>query len=289
MKVKIMKPGFFPAPFWLIPLLSLGAFTLGFGAAYQQDKRRVLEEGELARLHLLYTLEMKDDMGLIDWSKSLEGFGDVRAFQVVVNGKVAAEGGNRNRLPSSLGNGITYFFPAQWGFGWTQGKDAPNPAAFSLVCQTWPGPLLWGLFSLGVCLLPALAVAGLNRKALRGIPTAAMPLPSEPVGSPSPATPEPSYPEEQAVLLFDEKFTILKISERAARLLQKEPSALLQKHLLDLDPDPSLLNAFERAEEVRLAHPFANRPGLLAVLKPGAGGNLLILESSFPAEPLQKR
>ncbi len=280
-----MKPRLFPAPFWLIPLLSLGAFVLGFGAAYRQDKSRVLEEGELARLHLLYTLEMKDDMGLIDWSKSLEGFDDVRAFRVVVNGKIAAEGGNRNRLPS-LGPGITYFFPAQWGFSRAQGKGTPNPAEFSLVCQTRPGPLFWGLFSLGACLLPALAVAWWNRKPAQGIPPAAAAVPAEPVGAPTPSTPpEPFFPEEQAVLLFDEKFTIRNITERAARLLQKERSTLLQKHLLDLDPDPSLLNALEKAEEVRLSHPFANRPGLGAVLKPGAGGNLLILESTFPVAP----
>ena len=279
-------------------LLSTLAFLLGFGIAYQQDAAYVANFGKLAWLHLSYAEELKDDMAVIDWSKNLEKLDAVKAFQVRLNSKSIAEGGNANFLPAVAPDGVAYRFPSDWSFRTASGKDNASPLEFLLLLHSSPGPFLWGLFTFLACfaggcalglLAPSKPAETLKVKATPdGKPGHAKPdalLPTQPLAGPAGNPLDKNTP----YLFIDRNYVIREVSPEAAVFLQKKPEDLLNGHLLDLSPDSGLIQAFEKAVEAKIPKSFPDFPDVVVNLKPDPNGCRLILESATGSKPPKKR
>jgi hypothetical protein len=266
----------------LFPLL---AFALAFELAYQQDKIRVAETGQLAWFHFLYAEELKDDMAVIDWSKNTGNLSGLRAFQVKVNSKVVAEGGNRDFLTDSTAEVIRYHFPSGWTYHVTSKSGSQDLNEFTLEINTWPGPFLWGLLFLAGSFLSGCLLA-FQTKNSKSSPSIIVPAPAsrkEWTGqslASSSAVPEPdkNLPQGESFLLIDKNYMIKQASAGAAELLGENLDALMNRHLLDLMPDPLFIQAMEKAEEIKLSKPFPERPHLSVFLKPHSQGCLVFLE-----------
>jgi len=257
------------------------AFGIAFLIAYQQDQKYVVESSRLALSHLVYALQLKDDMAVIDWSHDMERSEFLLVFQASSNSKVVAEGGNRNFLPDRSIAGVSYDFPNQWSFKWESPKGAQPPKELVIQYSTSPGPFLWGLLGFFLCLLAGAAgrmsASGTSEKnPILIVPTqktnAKVPTSTKPVLSFS-ADPKNS-------LFLDKNFVIQQITPEAAELFQKKPADLLFCHLLDLTPDPRFMQSIEQAEETLFPNPFLSYPHISAQLKATPVGMILQLEKT---------
>lgn len=283
-----MKAPLPPRALFLLLVLSFACSFSAFFLGYHQDSARVSSLGQLAWAHLSYAEELKDDMGVIDWSKNLEKLDAVRAFQVVLGSKVLAEGGNRNSLPTQAAPGVAYLFPSDWSFQRTASQGSLAPMEFTLLLHLGPGPFLWGLFAFFLSWVIGYGTAlGVSPAAMPSkVPTAYEPHSPTPVLQPfqhrgtSPGLSD----QKGAVLFIDKNYVIQQASHEAAAQLQKNAKGLLGGHLLDLTPDPVLIQAFERGVETKILKPFPDNPDISATLKPQAEGYLLVLESLRPPQ-----
>ena len=298
-----MKPGFHPsrAALGLSLLFSILAFGLGFELSYRQDCAQVAEIGLLSWAHFSYAAELKDDMAVIDWSKNLEKLEAVRAFQVNVDSKTVAEGGNQNYLSQGFPEGVSYLFPSGWSFRLVSEPKSGPKRDFTLVYQSHPGPFWWGLCLFLSCLLTGLspAILPVFFPSTDPIPSSTHPQKENVSGKsrgspPNPATsavrPVHAPSNGQSAYLFvDKHYVIQQASREAESLLQKSSDILLNRHLLDLLPDPDLIHAMERAADCKIPTPFPDYPQLSVLLKNDPQGFFLILEkediSSRPKKP----
>lgn len=278
---------------WLpVLLLSAAAFCSAWSLSYYQDQTRVTELGNLAWRHFLYALELKDDMETIDWSKNLESLENVRAFQLKVNSKVIAEGGNRSYLPTEAPSGTSFSLVSNWEFRTASQKDPQNPVEFLLVYHAWPGSLIWGLFAFTACFVSGISVQFLvSRPSLKEPLEDSNPHSAQARPFIKSTRPVASIPlqDEDPFILIDNNYLIQKVTQKAHELLKGEPALAPNGHLLDLSPDPLLIQAIERAEEGRLLKPFPAHPHLSVSLKPDPNGCLLLLESKNLSDTSQKR
>jgi hypothetical protein len=266
-------------------LFSALAFALAFGLAYRQDKIRVAETGQLAWFHFLYAEELKDDMAVIDWSKNTGNLSGLRAFQVKVNSKVVAEGGNRDFLTDPTMEGVLYHFPSGWTYHAISRSYPQDIKEFILEMNTWPGPLLWGLLFLAASFLSGCLLA-LQTKNSKSPPSIKVPAPASRnewagpslAGSSAVPAPDKNLTKGEPFLLIDHNYVIKQVSAGAAELLGENLDALMDRHLLDLMPDPLFIQAIEKAEEIKLSNPFPARPHLSVFLKPHNHGCLVFLE-----------
>lgn len=273
---------------------SILAFCFGFGISYRQDRNEVIEIGQLAWDHLIYALELKDDMAVIDWSKNLEKLDHLLSFQVKVGSKDIAEGGNRNFLSPEIPEGVSYIFPSNWRFRIVLDKSAQDSKEFILVYHSWPGSMIWGLLVFSVCMAVGLAVGifSVNKASLKSPKT--KPIRDEPqaVNKPSGLSIQPTYAQiknNTPSFFIDKNYIIQQANPDAAVFLQTSSDHLLNNHLLDLDPDPYLIQAIEKAIETRVKIPFPKYPNISLLLKPDPNGSLLILERNDTLESPKKR
>ena len=285
-------PPFNRCQFIALLLFSTLSFALGFSLSYQQDGNQVGEIGRLASAHLSYAEELKDDMAVIDWSKNLEKLNGLRSFQVKVNSKVTAEGGNQDFLAHPVAEGIGYEFPSTWSYRATSNADPQNVKEFILIYNLWPGPFLLGLFYFGGAFLGGAIVMALQTKNSKIIRPKVSIVPSQnnftvslktPTSSADPL-PAPVIPIEtpnngKPFLLVDNALIILEASTQAAELLGANLNLLSKIHLIDLKPHPLLVQAVENAEEGKFLNPFAEHPHLIAFVKRDIKGCLIFLES----------
>lgn len=281
----------------LVPslLLAIPAFFLGFGLAYHQDEIQALNVGNLAWLHLSYAEELKDDMAIIDWSKNLEKLDGLRAFEVISGSKIIAEGGNRNYLPSAVPEGAAYLFPGDWTLRMVSEKPPAPSLEFTLVLHPWPGPLFLGGIFFGICLASGCALGWFSIKASLK-PISMKTFPDEIAQSATPAvlmgnrgpgkSTAASLKKNTAYLFIDKDYVIRQVSPEAAAFLKKNSEELLNAHLLDLTPNPDLIQAFEKAGEATISKPFLDHSDLLAHLKPENDGCIVVLERTSGPQPL---
>ena len=236
-------------------VVALAASLSAFVIAYRQGIVLAAQTAALSRFHLHYALSLQDDMGVIDWAKSLEKQEPVLAFQARVNGKVIAEGGNRNYLPVSPREGIQYVFPATWLYYGREPLSAPGSGGFEeliLVCRDATGAFPLALVVLFACTLTALLIraAGAAKDAVP--PPAVIPPALE--KNPQPSSPPPSPLEgefadpDRAFLFLDKQFIIRKASPRAVLLMDRPLENLQDAHLLDtthLDIEAAVARALE--------------------------------------------
>lgn len=233
----------------------------------------------MAWAHLHYALELKDDMAVIDWSKNLEKMDSVLAFKATVDSRSIAEGGNRNLLPTGNTMGPTYRFPTDWVFVIGGAAGSASPKELTVIFRFGPGPPGWGFLMGGMALLAG--ILGLFMMPA-GIPERLSPTTDPKPSKPLPKknlNPVPSKMDTQKPYLFlDKNYVIQQTTPEAAKLFQKTIESLLNSHLLDLEPNPALMSAIERSEEVHLESAFASQPKLSVSIKTDPNGTLLFLE-----------
>ena len=271
----------------LLPTLAFGA---GFGLAIQMGQEHTREVGGMAGSHLDYALELKDDIAVIDWAKDMQKADKVLAFRAVAGSKVVAEGGNRNLLAGTFPMGTSYLFPDQFLYHETSDRNLQNPRELFLCYRASPGPLFWALFGGLASLLTGLWGWRGQSQGPRTTPSPAASPPSIPALKPAKL---PSIflrsKQDEPYLLLDKNFVILQASPEAAQLLGKGSTDLSQSHLLDLAPDPILMQAIEKAEEAHLPLPFPATPAVSLTVKPGPEGTFLLLRIPDRPKPPQNQ
>jgi hypothetical protein len=269
---------------WIIVLtLSLTSGALGFCLSYQEDQTRFYEMNWVAESHLIYALQLKDDMALIDWSKDLEKLPSVLTFQARSGSKVVADGGNKDMCPLVSSNGLSFDFPYRWTIHSMLNKESATPTDLTIVFQDFHGPLLWA-----ICLFAVCFATGLILIKLKAVPKVNLPVPAPSV----PAIP-PSSVAQPVVLKVDEKsltlvldadYMICQVTPLAAKALDKPMSDLLGSHFLDLSPDPSMMKMISEAKETKFLKPFPSHPYLSALIRPVPEGTVLVLKSGEESE-----
>ena len=275
--------------FGLLGILSLISFAAGFGAAFRSDAARTQELGQLAWNHLLYAVEVKDDMAVIDWSKTLGKSENLLAFRAAQNSKTLAEGGNQDFL-NKVDLTLAFALPDRFYVAFSSNKPSSNTLTLLMAYRANPGPFFWGLTAAGIsfvsCILMALVLSRPIRPQadqLEAVPGRQVPF-SPPKSSRSAHT--HSSASDQAFLFLDKGFVIRQVNRQAAGFFGKESNDLLNAHLFDLVPEPELMRAIEDGLEIKNLKPFRKIPHLMVTLKPEAEGTLLILEpGEGPTDP----
>jgi hypothetical protein len=278
--------------FFFLSILSFFAFGAGFTISYQQDQIHVLELGQIIESHLNYALEMKDDMAMIDWSKNLEKLNHILAYRAFVNSKVAVEGGNRNLISGDIVEGISYKFPSDWVF--RQAFHGTPQASQEMVFyyHSPTGPFRWGFLNFIVCYLTGGLVWFFAPKGKIAVPNPGSKIEkkkNQPIQTLDvKPTPINSPPGSKPFLFLDKNYVIQQISYEAAQILNKEFSTLDKRHFVELQPDPKLMAAIDKAEAGKFSNPFLDHSDLTVSVKPELNGTILFFEPSEKVEPLQK-
>jgi hypothetical protein len=275
------------APILAICLIFFLSFVTGYYLAYQQSAGRAREEAQLSLAHLFYVLQLKDDMGLIDWSKSLEKDDDFLAYDVRLNGISKESGGNKTILPQNPVPGLVFQFPSQWNFHWTPQNKSYDAL---LVFEAKPLPWLWGLaFSFCSSFGYILFIPGLRRPSPKNESKASLQSLAKEVNAP------PSNAHLGNTSMADVNhslFPFLVISQDQ-EILQSSPSlsgvfGFFQPGatiFFDLEPSHELTEHIKQGLGGRVENAFKKAPGQGATVKPIEVGMLLVLEPSPPASP----
>jgi hypothetical protein len=263
-------------------VLPPGLFVLAFALAYRQNAEQMAQTAQLASAHLRYARELKDDMGLMDWSKSLEKLDSVLAFRVTAGPKVLAQGGNQDLFPANLPEGLRFVPPSTWNFRQVSSEDPQNPEEFALVLRTRPSPLLWGLLAmLGGWLTGGLAYWGArDRRVEARTDEFAKPKTAGPSSFPSGASSGPealSAYRDKPFLFLDNTWKIQRVSPPAAKLLGKKESELKGRHFLDLAPKPEVMNLLEQKRSCKVTQPFLGHSSLDSDLEVLPEGFIFVL------------
>jgi hypothetical protein len=265
---------------WIVLLtVALAASILGFTLSYQDEQTRFSEMGSLAELHLIYALQLKDDMALIDWSKGLEKLRSVLTFQARVDSKLVAEGGNQLMCPSVSVDGLSFHFPYQWMVHYSFHKDSATSGDLTVVFQDFRGPLFWGIFLFAVTLTTGwifIRWAVLQKSNQPSIASITAPkVKTEKMAKPM----VPVMNKKSFTLALDHDYMISEVTPLAAQALNRQTTDLVGIHFLDLSPDPSVMKAIAEAKETKLLKPFPSHPHLSAFIRPVSEGTVLILET----------
>jgi len=272
-------------------LLSFAVSSAVFTVSYRQDHARALESTRMVWGHLLYAVRLRDDMAIIDWAKDLEQFESIRYFQAMDGSKTIAEGGNREYLSSRPVQMIQYQFPSRWILHLESHREGLQNWTLDLVYGTFPGPFYGalGAFVWGVVLV--LIPLGFMGRGPAPVPDPIVTFPHGPASQRIPELkpgPNTAWDPNRPSLFLDRNYVIQHVTPSAADLFLKTPIELQNGHLIDLSPEPHLLAAIEKGEEVQLLHPFAPTPGLTVFLKPDHNGILLIFQTSSSSETMEK-
>lgn len=274
---------------WLLaPALIL--FALVFWFTLQLDLRNDSAVAQALKNHLLYSLRSKDDMGTIDWGKALDSTSWVKAFSVSKDGSPIVMGGNQQIIPAQGPGGSRFEIPNSILYETEFSVDGASKFHFVFISEPLLDP--WKSAGLSSLLFLFLGSFFMLRK-----PT----IYPQPVSSPTPKDQKSispltrdlrPKPEKQFQglppngLLVDPQFKILRFGNKTPELLGLSGENLSNGHLLDLLPDPSLLQAFEKPEKQKLFGAFPKAPGLSIDLEPTQEGFLLTLESiNHPQSP----
>jgi len=264
---------------WIVLLtLSLAAGALGFYLSYQDEHTRFSEMSLVAESHLIYALQLKDDMALIDWSKGLEKLPSVLAFQSHSGSKVLAEGGNNEMCPLVSADGLCFDFPYRWIVHSTFNKESAMPTDLTIVFQDFRGPLSWSIFLLafnlatGFILIRLKVISKTNQPSSPGI----FPIVKNAEVS---QTVFLKIDEKSITLALDANYMISQVTPLAAKALERPVSDLIGNHFLDLLPDPSVMTVIAEAKETRLLKPFPSHPHLSVLIRPVPEGTVLVLET----------
>ncbi len=269
---------------WIIVItLALAAGALGFYLSYQEEQTRFSEISAVAESHLIYALQLKDDMALIDWSKDIEKLPSILTFQALSGSKVVAEGGNQTLCPIVSSDGLSFDFPYRWTFHSTFNKESGTLANLTMVFQDFRGPLLWA-----GCLFWVSFATGLILILLKIMPKTNSPAPD----SDTPTiqtkvvvkTSVLKVDDKSSTLALDADYVISQVTPLAAKALDRQISDLVGSHFLDLSPDPSVMSVIEEAKETEFLKPFPSHPHISALIHPMPEGTLLVLKTGNNAE-----
>jgi len=234
---------------------------------------------------LAYILQVKDDMALIDWSKTLEKTDDCLACDIREGGQSKLSVGNKAFLPSGLNQGQSFQFPSQWSFGW---KSPNTPYEALLVFEAKPIPWVWGLaFGMGSSLFYFGLRFYFQRFIGKEITSSALPetrmeFPSHALvrtGPSAVSAPDTRHP----FLLVSKEPEILESSNSINSIFPFfQPGSTI---LFDLEPSPELLDLIQEGKMGRVENAFKKAPGQGATVKSSESGIFLVLEPSVEALP----
>jgi hypothetical protein len=271
---------------WTILLtVALAASVLGFSLSYQDEQTRFSQMSLLAEAHLIYALQLKDDMALIDWSKSLENLPSVLAFQAHSGSTVVAEGGNKEMCPVVSGDSFSFDFPYRWIVHSTFNKDSVTPADLTMVFQDFHGPLLWSLYFFLVSFVSGFLLLRL-KVAPKAIQSSSVQIVPTVKNTEAARTFVSMIDEKNPTLALDADYMISQATPLAAKALDRSMSDLVGSHFLDLLPDPSVMKVIAEAKETSLLKPFPSHPHLSVLIRPLPEGTILILQNENRAESL---
>lgn len=264
---------------WIIVLtLSLSAGALGFYLSYQDEQTRFSEMSSVAESHLIYALQLKDDMALIDWSKSLEKLPSVLTFQAHSGSKVIVAGGNEQMCPVVSSDGLSFDFPYRWTVRSTFNKELGTPTDLIIVFQDFHGPLLWA-----GCLFLVSFATGLILIRLKVMPKINLSAPHSAVPAFQTEVVAKSFilevDDKSSTLALDADYMICQVTPLAAKALDLQISDLVGSHFLDLSPDPFLMKVIAEAKETEFLKPFPSHPHLSASIHPLPEGTLLVFKN----------
>ncbi len=269
---------------WIALLtLSLAPGLLGFYLSYQDEQTRFSEMCSVAESHLIYALQLKDDMALIDWSKRLEKLPSVLAFQAHSGSKIIAMGGNQEMCPIVSNNGLSFDVPYRWIVHSTFNKENAVSSDLTMVFQDSHGPFLWASFLFLVSFLTGvtLSLLKVTPKTEQTTEVSSTSL----VETSKTAPPMiPGMDEKSLTLALDADYMICHISPLAAKELNRSVSDLVGNHFLDLLPDPSLMRLIAEAKEIKFLKAFPSSPHLSASIRPVPDGTILVLKNEQGSE-----
>jgi hypothetical protein len=269
---------------WIIVLtLSLAAGALGFYLSYQEEQTRFSEMSVIAESHLIYALQLKDDMALIDWSKDLEKLPSVLTFQALLGSKVVAEGGNQTMCPVLSTDGLFFDFPYRWTVHSTFNTESGTSINLIVVFQDFHGPLLWACY-----LFLASFATGLILISLKVVPKTNSSAPDLEASTIQTKVVVKNsildVDDKSSTLALDTDYVISQVTPLAAKALDRQISDLVGSHFLDLSPDPSVMKVIAEAKETEFLKPFPSHPHLSAFIRPLPEGTLLILKTDDKLE-----
>jgi hypothetical protein len=267
-------------------------FALVFWFTLELDLRHDSALAQAVKSHLLYSLRAKDDMGTIDWGKALESTPGVKAFSVSKDGSPIVVGGNQQIIPAQSSDGSRFKAPSSILYETAFSIEGTGKFRFVVISEPLLDP--WksaGLSSLLFLLLGSFFL--LRKQKVDPQPTSNPITKEQKEKSRVPEDLRP-VPENRSQglptngLLLDPQFKILRFGPKTPALLGLSAENLSNGHLLDLLPDPSLLQAFEKAEKQKILGAFPKAPRLSIALEPTQEGFLLTLETISDSQTPKK-
>lgn len=261
----------------LLPMAAL--FGLVFWRILLLDLEHSSRLGQGLTDHLSYALRLKDDMGSIDWGKSLEADPRIKVFAVTKDGAGILSGGNLRMVPGAGPAGVRFQFPDSIVYETDLVTEGGSKVHFVFLSEPLLDP--WKAAGLSALWVPIFGFFFLSwRPRTRG------PVPensSDKVKAPvkvktQDPTPSPNEDLPPGGLSIDPHFKVLQWGSRVPELLGRPAQELASGHLLDLFPDPTLLQAIENKEKQKIFEAFMKTPGLMATVEPTPEGFLLVLK-----------
>ena len=255
-------------------LLGALAIFLNFYLGFEAGRAQSLQVFQLAESKLLYTLSQKDDLELIDWGRSMAAQIPGLCLLATLDGQKVMVLGNPGTLPNRPIPGLHFQWPNLWLFHDLRNPEELSKAPFDLT-MSLPTSGLWPGIALNLALL-LLAGLLILPSSISPDPAPASPLPALP-SKPNPA-PHPDSDPALSLLWIDRGYLIRSSSTQAQALLGEKAKDLLGRHLLDLSPQPRLLEILASGQKGEIEDAFLPPLRLRAKVSPQSEGWNLILE-----------
>jgi hypothetical protein len=272
---------------WIIGIPALfSGFALFYGL-YQSSARSAAQTCRLIQSELIYIMSEKDDMELIDFGTFLKDSDPPLILRAWSNDKIILSVGNGGEISTPLPGpqGLRFEFPNRWVFHSIEPVPIPSGAPLDLFLSfpPLPNPWPWAILDLFSCLITGMGLTrlfsrqenlDLKQKETTVYHSATSLLSvDEPSVSLTPNAP-------LSRLSVDKDYLVKSVSKAAAALLQRNPIDIVGHHILDLSPDPGLLEIFKRGQNAKVKNAFLPPIYLTAEVISNDEGWIIALEKA---------
>lgn len=268
----------------IIGILALFSGVLNFYACLESSAAGAQRVFQLVRSQLIYALDEKDDMELIDWGNLLQSSSPGLGLTADLNGKTVLSIGKLPANPLQAPFGLHFSFPNAWLFhsSETLGELSQAPLNFVLIIPLNPNPWAGAALNGFLTFLTAIILTlGLKEKS--SDPAAKNPAAPTPPGGSKSAESQPPPPTSTSIpvphLRMDKGYLIRFVSPGASSLFQKSDEDILGRHILDLSPQPGLLEILKRGENDKISDAFLPPSRLSASISRDREGWVILLEA----------
>ncbi len=247
---------------WIIGILAFFSGFLNFYIAFESSAAGAERIFQLVHSQLVYVLSEKDDMELIDWGNLLQSSNPGLGLTANLDGKTVLSIGKIPANPFQAPLGFHFCFPNDWSFHSTETLSGLSAAPFNfvLVLPLSPSPWSWAFLNGALALLVGI-VAMILLKEKSGLKPASETL-ERPAPAPisksaqTPQPPEASKDIRVPHLRMDKGYLIRFVSPGVSDLFHKEAADILERHILDLSPQPGLLEILKRGQNDKISDAF---------------------------------